>query len=436
MTLIARWAARARESLFFLPTVVVLLCAAAAWLAVVLDHSEDALEQIPLILTVTADGGRAIATTVAGATITVAAIVFSITALTSQMASSQYSPRSVGGFFEDPVQQLIIGLVVGTFTYSLLILASLGTVLDATDPLPSFAITLDIVLGIASAIAIVGYLDHSLRRMQIDSVVFRIARTTVEAVRAEHQHDDGPEEFSSQGQPEGAPLVVDATRSGWVVGISPARLLQSLPESSTARVNVRVGEPVSEGDQIVTIWPTPENASETIQGARRAIGLATKRSISGDSSFGIRQLVDIGLRALSPGVNDPTTAVDVIHHLKVPVREILLLPSPERVFNGRNGKQVFLAATLSRSDYVREAFSEIRLAARGQLYVLRALIEVLEDLATEMRAKDLEGRLSAVETELELTVETAKSSGFPDSDLRLLLATRRLKEKGEDEEPE
>lgn len=432
MTVVGRLAARARESLFFLPTIVVLLCGGAAWLALLADRSAGAIEQIPLILSVTVDGGRAIATTVAGATITVAAIVFSITALTSQMASSQYSPRTLGGFFEDPFQQAIIGLVVGTFTYSLLILAGLGSVLGGTtDPLPSLAITLDIVLGVASAIAIVAYLDHSLRRMQIDSVVFRIARTTVEAVKAEHAHDGRHEELTSQGQPEGSPLVVESARSGWVVGINPERLIETLPPSSTARVNVRVGEPISDGDQIITIWPDPEDDGEGLNGARRAIGVATQRSINSDPSFGIRQLVDIALRALSPGVNDPTTAVDVIHHLKVPVREILVLPPPARVFNGEEGRQVFLAATPSRSDYVREAFSEIRLAARGQLYVLRALIEVLEDLATEMRAKDMEGRLSAVETELQLTVETAKTSGFPESDLRLLLATRRLKEEPE-----
>lgn len=431
MTAVGRFVARARESLFFLPTVLVLLCGGAAWLALLLDGSSETVGQIPVILSVTVDGGRAIATTVAGATITVAAIVFSITALTSQMASSQYSPRSVGGFFEDPLQQAIIGLVVGTFTYSLLILAGIGSVLgEAGEVVPSLAVTLDIVLGVASAIAIVGYLDHSLRRMQIDSVVFRIARATVEAVRAEHEHDDGPDELSSQGQPEGAPQVVEAARSGWVVGINPERLLESLPAASTARVDVRIGEPVSEGDQIITIWPSPQD-EHSAQAARRAIGVATQRSISGDPSFGIRQLVDIALRALSPGVNDPTTAVDVIHHLKVPVREILLLPPPVRVFNGGDGRQVFLTATPSRSDYVREAFSEVRLAARGQLYVLRALIEVLEDLATEMRAKDLEGRLGAVERELQLTVETARNSGFPESDLELLLATRRLKDESE-----
>jgi len=78
------------------------------------------------LLDTTVAGGRAIASAVAGATITVAAIVFSITALTTQMASNQYSPRALGEFFEDRFQQSVIGLVVGTFTYSLLVLGSLG----------------------------------------------------------------------------------------------------------------------------------------------------------------------------------------------------------------------------------------------------------------------------------------------------------------------
>ncbi len=425
MSLIRRWVDRIRESLFFIPAVVIVVCAGAAGVTLFVDSNADEMvDGIPLVLSVTVAGGRGIATTVAGATITVAAIVFSIMALTSQMAASQYSPRAMGSFFEDPIQQTIIGLVVGTFTYSLLILAGLSDVLTTDDAVPSLSVTVDIVLGVASAIGIVAYIDHSLRRMQIDSVVRRITGATLDAIRREHEHIEDRNNLGHSGQPTGEPLTIASDRSGWIVAIDTKRLLEALPARTTARVNVRLGEAVAVGDQVITVWPDPGiNISRRLL---RSMRTAPKRSLTGDPSFGIRQLVDISLRALSPGINDPSTAVDVIHHLKTPVREVLLLPAPVRVINGPDDRRVFLADTPSRSDYVHAAFSEIRLASRGQPHVLLALIEVLEDLATELRGMDLEGRLGAVEEELRLTVEAVEQSDLPEPDRGRVLQSRRL----------
>lgn len=411
-----------------IPTTTLLLFVGLAAFSLWVD-SRIVPEGYPLVLSATVSGGRAIATTVAGATITVAAIVFSITALSTQMAASQYSPRAVSGFFEDPFQQAIIGLVVGTFTYSLLILAGLGDVLeDANDAIPSLSVTLTIVFGVLSAIGIVAYLNHSLRRVQIDSVVRRIADAAHESIRRELRETEksgSPETAPPQGEPKS----IMSNDTGWVVEIDTQKLLTGMPPSTSARVGVRIGEAVSVGDHIVTLWPDPGEAYGEVEAlARSAIRLASTRSIGKDPTFGIRQLVDIALRALSPGVNDPTTAVDVLHHLKIPVREVLVSDPPKRVYNGTKHRRVYLAETPSRSDYVHMAFSEIRLAAGDQLSVIEALIEVLRDLGSELDSGDLGGRAAAVDEELDLTVEMARMSGLPDSDLRRVLGREALQE--------
>ena len=359
----------------------------------------------------------------AGATITVAAIVFSITALSTQMAANQYSPRVVGGFFEDPIQQMIIGLVVGTFTYCLLVLASLSNaIIDGGDPTPSVSITIAVALGVISAIAIVAYINHSLRRMQIDSVVRRIAASSIKAIERHLQEVD-PGTVDHGPPPTGESFAIRSESGGWVVAIDPEQALESIPRDSTARVDVRLGEAVSIDDRIVTLWPAPSESWKGATGVRRAVLTASERSLDLDPTFGIRQLVDIGLRALSPGVNDPTTAVDVIHHLKTPVRTVLLSDAPRRVFTGQDNRRVFLAETPSRSDYVHSAFSEIRLAANRQPHVLRALIEVLGDLHSDLSRDGLEGREGAVQQELELTVAQAKASGLPEADLNRILGS-------------
>lgn len=419
----SRLIVKARDSLYAIPTLMVVGCAGLALAAVYLDaRFGDTLAEWPVILGATVAGGRAIASAVAGATITVAAIVFSITALTTQMASTQYSPRAVGEFFEDPFQQSIIGLVVGTFTYSLVLLASLGSaLLDGSRATPSLAVSICIALGVASAIGIVAYINHSLRRMQIDSVVRRIASSSIEAIER-HLNERGNDGTIVEGRPaESESGRLKSNRGGWVVTIDEQAILEELPPGSTARVDVRIGEAVSVNDRIMTIWPDPGESWHGFDHLRRAIVTAHERSVELDPTFGIRQLVDIALKALSPGVNDPTTAVDVIHHLKTPVRTVLLSDAPQRVFAGPDDRRVFLAGLPGRSDYVHVAFSEIRLAAQRQPYVLAALIEVLGDLEEDLAEADLEERQGAVMEELRLTIDSARRGDLPEPDLRRIL---------------
>ncbi|HEY7822854.1 MAG TPA: DUF2254 domain-containing protein, partial [Acidimicrobiia bacterium] len=360
--------------------------------------------------------------TVAGATITVAAIVFSITALSTQMASSQYSPRSVGGFFEDPFQQTIIGLVIGTFTYSLMVLASLGSAIaDGSEATTSISVTISLILGVISVIGIVGYINHSLRRMQIDSVVRRIANASISAIHRHLERADD-EEATADGSPtHGDSRSLKTGTGGWVVMIDEAHALEALPPGSTARIDVRLGEAVAPGDRIIVVWPDPGEDWEGAPALLRSVVTAQERSLDLDPTFGIRQLVDIGLRALSPGINDPSTAVDVVHHLKTPVRTVLLSDAPRRVFSGPENRRVFLSRTPGRSEYVYQAFSEIRLIAGRQPYVLSALLEVLGDLKADLEEADLSERVGAVDHELRATIETAQSSGLPEDDLKRVL---------------
>lgn len=426
MRLFRRGVAHLRDSLFVVPVSMILIAGGLAGLSLLLDSRDLAyLADNPLILSATASGGRAIATTVAGATITVAAIVFSVTALLTSEAATQYSPRSVGGFIEDLFQQTVMGLVLGTFTFSLVILAGLNDVLDQTEEAtPTLSVTLAIFYGVASAIAIVSYIDHSMRRMQIDNVVRRIANAALRAVKKEQQERPANVGVRPTGPPLGESRHIRSKKQGWVVGIDGQRLLAAIPPGATASIEVRVGEPVSVGDHIATVWADSGDLTLAPRRERQIQGtiqMDSRRSEETDAAFGIRQLADIALRAISPAVNDPSTAVDVIHHIKVPLREILAADPPLRVLDGSRGRRVFLAEIPSRSDYVHSAFSEIRLSASTQPGVLRALLEVLHDLRTDFENETFPGRLAAVEEEFRLTLEAALKSDLPEPDIRRIV---------------
>jgi uncharacterized membrane protein len=418
---------RLRDSLYFVPLVVVAVSIAAARLTILLDH--DLGTTTPRwLLSVSVDGGRTIAASVAAATITVAAIVFSITALSSQIAATQYSPRAVAGFLEDRMQKLVIGLIVGTFSFALLVLADLAGQDGASAAIgPSVSVTVVLILGIASAVAIVAYLDHSLRRMRIDAVVRRIAEATAAAIRRQERGLAATESTEELGHPEASPQRIEAERTGWVIGIDAEGLARSLPDGSLGRIEVRVGEAVLAGDLIATVWEGPGDAKAARRKVQRSVHLSRDRTLSRDPDHGIRQLVDIGLRALSPGINDPTTAGDVVQHLKLPLREILTLDPPRRVYPGPSRQRVFLPEAPSRSARVHGAFAELRLAASQQPVVLKVIVEVLADLVDELRAADHEARTGELRNQASLAVELAKAAGFPDSDLApILTAAARL----------
>lgn len=415
---------RIGDSLFFIPVLGIAIFSGLAILILYLDRTLSYEEGTsPWLLAATITGGRSIATTVAGATITVAAIVFSITALSSQIAATQYSPRAVRGFFEDRFQQIVIALIVGTFTYSLLILAGLSTAsAGVSEPSPSIAVTINVILGVASAIGIVGYIDHSLKRFQVDSVIRRISNDTLHAVKKQNRdHGNGADE--AREQPEGTSYSVKSRKLGWVQGINAAKIAKTIPDGATIRIDVRLGDPVSVGDHLASIWSdeAKDRAEDVLE---KSITVGYDRSLDNDPAFGVRQLVDIGLKALSPGINDPTTALDVVHHLKVPIREILLRESPVRVYGGPEGQRVYLTEALSRSDFVHAAFGEIRLYSKGQPAVLSALLDVLGDLRQALEDESLIARTAAIDQEWNLTIDIARNSGLPAADVERVLSGR------------
>ena len=252
-----------------MPLLIVIAAIVAARLVILLDH-DRVPGDIPGLLSISVAGGRAIAGSVAGATITVAAIVFSITSLSSQIAATQYSPRAVAGFLEDRLQKVVIGLIVGTFVFSLMVLADLsGMAFPDASPRPSVSVTFVLLLGIASAVAIVVYLDHSLRRMRIDAVVRRIAEAAAAGARTLDRTKTAEENLEERSKPEVSPMRVGSTKTGWVLDIDARRLCAQMPAESVTRIAVRVGEAVFTGDQLATVWIKGDDGSvqRLVQGA-------------------------------------------------------------------------------------------------------------------------------------------------------------------------
>lgn len=387
---------RARESLLVVPLLLVVLGVLAAWVAITVDAAGDGPGGF--LVESSVPNARAVLTTVAGATASVAGIVFALTAVAVQLASSAYSSRVIQGYMRDGVQQAVIGLVGATFAYSLLTLASITDPADgALDARPRLTVTLGVVLGVASFLAIIVFIDHSVRSLRADAIIRRLSDETIAAVRLHHPEvatpDVGPFEH-----PDADPVRVSSNRRGWVRTVDRDGLLESLPAGTIVRLDVGVGQHVYEGARIASVWLRDDEGDLEAK-VRAAISVGRSRTIDQDPLYGIRLMVDVGLRALSPGVNDPTTAVTTVRHLTGPIGEVLARDLPPRVFRGADGRRLYEPERPDDDDFVRVAFRELRLAARGQPEVLEALGGVLVDLAGSHEEDTAAHRRLAVEAE-------------------------------------
>lgn len=424
---------RVQQSLFFIPALIVGGCAVLARSLLWVDRS-GSLAGLP-VLSTTVASARVILSTIAGATITVAAIVFSITALTVQLAASQYSPRILGVLFRDRFQQIVIGITAGTFVYSLLVLAAVRLPADgAEESSPSVSTAVGIFLAVLAMLLIIGFLNHVLQRIEVGRLIRGIADATTHEVRRELPEllEASSETALAADQLSGeSSLLVRGTAKGWVTSIDHRQLLEAVDDGAVLRIDVEVGDYVHPGTVLATVW-TPDPPRGLDGAIREAIGTGTNRKIEGDPQFGLRLLSDIALRALSPGINDPATAVDVVSHLGEPLGEVLTRDLPHRVIGDReNNRRLFRPERPDRDDYIRSALQGIRLNGGSQPDVIRAIIDLAHNLVS-LLSESQAGRGDALRREVHLLLQQAERE-LPDDDVKPL--RRRAEKRGLVPEP-
>jgi uncharacterized membrane protein len=405
---------RIKDNFFLIPTGIILFLGVLSRVAIGLDGlATDESAVFPWLVPTTVDSARSILSTVATATVTVAAIVFSMTAVVVQLATSQFSPRVTQGFLRDRYQQVTIGLTIGTFVYALFVLAAVRGGEDTTRTTHDVSVTIAVILAVASMVAIVSFIDRIMRSMRIDTIVRTLAEQTQRAVEALPNREAVATDSDPSFDGNTVSKVV-VTRSGWIRSINIERILNALPDGTTARLDIRAGDYIAAGEVAATLWPAVDDTTESSMG--EAIDLGRTRTISSDPAYGIRQMIDIALRALSPSLNDATTGADVVHHLSGPVRAVLLRDLPGRVVSNERGSRVFLPRALTHSDYVHAAFREIRINAVNQPHVLRALLETLSSLIGLVEEAGLENRSGALLQEAAATLEVVSNSTIPEQD--------------------
>jgi uncharacterized membrane protein len=371
---------RASGSLFLVPMAFVL---AGTALAIALLAVDDALSDdvtLPITVASTAESARSVLSTVASATMAFAGIAFSVALLVVQMSSSQYSPRVIHGLFRDRFNKRVMGVVVGTFAYCLVVLRSVHGPLDsgADAAVPTVSVTAAVLLGIVTVLAVVAFIDHNAHRMDVSEILRDVTDSTKQRVEATWPAA-GPDlgEPLPPDVPTGSGDPVRALRDGWVQTVDTDALLDALAPGGTLRVDTAPGRYVVSETLIAALWPPPADPDETRRAVNRAIVVGNTRTLTEDPAYGLRQLVDVALRALSPGVNDPTTAQDAILHLAAVLRGMLERDPRPQAESGTEGRRVLLPELSSHRDLIELSFAELRRAAAPHPAVVVYLLEAI-----------------------------------------------------------
>ncbi len=276
---------------------------------------------------------RAVLATIATAVATVAGVSFSITVVSLQLVSQQFTPRALRGFLGDRLNQTIAGVFVGVFIYCLVALRAVEE--GEESFLPGLTVTVAVVLALVALGLLLVFIHHMGHSIQVSDIAKRIADATL--VAAEHAYpgsygeavDEDPEALVARWERDARPVLVYPEEPGFV------QSLDDVPrtiEGRSFRIELLVapGDFVTARHPIARVW-TGADPDACAKALRRAIAIAAERDLSQDVGYGIRQLADIAVKALSPSVNDPTTATTCVGYLQAILERIAETPSPAPV---------------------------------------------------------------------------------------------------------
>jgi uncharacterized membrane protein len=368
------------------------------------------------VISGSADAARQILTTIAAAIITVVGVVFSIILVTLTLASTQFGPRMLRNFIRDRGTQLTLGTFVGTFVYAVLVLASIGTGSHGNF-VPHIGVTVTFGLMVADLAVLIYFIHHTAISIQLPQVIASIAGDLAEAIReqgsgnAEPPVTNGPTAVELLSRAEAGGGVLLAPASGYVQFIRHQNLVKLAAEAD-AVINLehRPGHFLVRGHRFATVWP-PEAAPLVRQALGRAHVVGPYRTLSQDVSFGIDQLVEIGIRALSAAVNDTFTALTCIDWLGENLCKIVAQWHPARVHRDGRGFIRVIAAEPSYERLVQRSFEKIRQSSLGMpavmIRMLEALARIMAETTTEGQRRVLLEQASMIDRATERSVPEA-----------------------------
>lgn len=408
-----------RESLWFVPMLMVLASLGLAYGLVRFDQatSLNGTRRLPLLFGIDASGAGGMLTAIAGSMLTVAALTFSLLLAAISQVSNQYSPRALRNFMRDPVNQLTMGYFVSVFTFGLLVQGTIRS--GRVDKfVPTTAVLAGLLLALGGVGALIYFIHHVAESLQTGTLLRRIMVETEAEIRQLFPYNFG-QELSAEAQVAAEAFV--ASTAGWfAVPSVVAGYLQYIDREglikwasrhrAVLRFNCYIGDFVGAGEALFSVRADMQRAAPACADwpadLVRYVSIGRHRNPEQDVAFGIQQLVDTALKALSAAVNDTTTAIMAIDYLGEVTSRLAHREFPGALRSDGQHLRV-LVRVYSFEDYVRLAFDLVRQNARGNPAVLRRLLRALALVASQV---SIPARLPVLREQVQLLLATAHDS--------------------------
>ena len=421
-------------SYWFIPSACVLAGILLAPILVTIDEHFDreTVRELSFAFTGDDEAARAIMTTIAGAVLGVAGTTFSITIAVLSMASSQFGPRLLRNFLTDTPNQFVLGAFIGTFSYSLLVLKAIHKY-DVAFGVPQLAVTFGIIMAIICALLLVYFVQHMVHAIQASHVIEGASNEAIKNIHywykdrcdINHQRNVVHQDIEQFHTWSATPIY--APSSGYLQQIYLKSLVTlSQDYAGVVQINANLGDFVTDRNIIGYFYQRPANHPDSRQQTNTpklaivprppdslfwqrfagCIRIEQRLSHSNDIAYSLGQMTEIAVRALSPGINDPKTAVNCVQSLTSCLSIMMRRqpPSPYHFYiknpdksmpdkttsdnsiiekvshKPRDAILAVVTHTPKISDFIDTSLGEIRRYATADLMVLKALCQAMVDL--------------------------------------------------------
>lgn len=388
-----------RSSYWFIPSLMATGAVALSYCALALDRRLGAqwAENLRWFPADRAEGARLILSTVAGATITVTGVVFSVTIVALSLASQQFGPRLLSNFMRDRGNQSVFGTFIATYLYCLLVLRTIhggGQNLF----IPQISLLLGFLLALFSVGVLIFFIHHAADSIQAMAVIANVSGDLHNAIgkqfpdRTDEPDETWREELGRGKMPgdfekKAAPLR--SGKHGYIQAVDEKSLLDLAKERKILlRLDCRPGHFLVRGEPLATAWLIePSDVANIEERVGASFIFGSRRSPEQDIEFLVNELVEVALRALSPGINDPFTAINCIDHLGSALRELVeRIPRSNYFFDDNDLRLVVKRPTVA--GLVDAAFDQIRQHGRSHASVIVRLLETIAAILPYTRSEE------------------------------------------------
>ncbi len=378
-----------RSSFWFMPSLMVAGSTVFAAALIEADSGGSArwLLQWPRLFGAGAEGARQMLSTLAGSMMTVMGITFSMTLLALALASSQYTSRILRGFMRSRVTQITLGIFAGIFVYCLIVLRAIRG--GETEFVPSLAVFFAFVMALGGVVVLIYFIHHIASSIQASSIIASVAQETISAIdrllpeKLGHGLDEDEDRNPVlQALDKRTWYAVPAAVSGYIQSVDHDALLDLARDRKTiVRMEHGVGAFAVQDAALVSLALTYPPDKAMISALNGAYSISRHRTIEQDPAFGIRQIVDMALKALSPGVNDTSTAVMCVDYLTAILARLVVRRFPP---SHRYDEEVLRVITMvpTFEDLLAEAFDQIRGNIAGNVAVMARILGALHTIGS------------------------------------------------------